>query len=261
MVNLGTKVIGKSLKVLLGEKSSQSVQSRMVQELAPTVTEFTKYGDIKFFCPALEPYNRAKTLLTKEPETIQWIDSMHPGEVLWDIGACVGCYSLYPALKGVTVIAFEPSPGNYYLLSKNIEINALDLFIEAYNIAFTNTTGLGIFYMSDTELGSAGHNFGVDGNDTRVALGTIGYTIDYFIEQFKPPFPQYIKIDVDGIEDRIIEGASETLKDSRLESILIEVDTSKSYYRVMCSKLKDLRFRKVEIYPITSTISNHIFTR
>jgi len=51
----------------------------------------------------------------------------------------------------------------------------------------------------------------------------IGFTIDDFIKQFQAPFPNYLKMDVDGLEVDIIAGATETLADRRLESVLIEL--------------------------------------
>ena len=51
---------------------------------------------------------RAATMLTKQPATIEWIDRFQPGSVFWDIGANVGVYTLYAALRGDTrVVAFE----------------------------------------------------------------------------------------------------------------------------------------------------------
>ena len=36
----------------------------------------------------------------EEPETLEWIDTyIKPGQVLWDIGANIGLYSLYAALN------------------------------------------------------------------------------------------------------------------------------------------------------------------
>lgn len=56
----------------------------------------------------------------------------------------------------------------------------------------------------------------------------LGFSVDDIIERFSPPFPNYLKIDVDGNEGRIIEGAGKTLSDPRLRSILIEVDESET---------------------------------
>jgi len=56
--------------------------------------------------------------------------------------------------------------------------------------------------------------------------GMIGFSVDDFIRQFHPPFPNYIKIDVDGLEWAILQGAKETLRDSRLRSLMVELSVS-----------------------------------
>ena len=54
---------------------------------------------------------RIKTFFSKEPETLQWINSFNNGDVFWDIGANVGLYSIYSQFvnKKIETIAFEPS--------------------------------------------------------------------------------------------------------------------------------------------------------
>ena len=52
----------------------------------------------------------------------------------------------------------------------------------------------------------------------------IGFTIDEFVRGFDPKFSTYVKIDVDGIENKIVEGGRKTLADSRLKSILVELN-------------------------------------
>jgi FkbM family methyltransferase len=191
---------------------------------------------IHFYCPGTLPVYRAKTLLTKEPETIQWIDGFNKGDVLWDIGANVGVYSLYAALRGSPVVAFEPSPGNYYLISKNVEINEMDTQISVYCLAFSNETGLDHFYMANMEIGGALNSFGeaIDqyGNTYSgyFKQAAVGYSIDEFVEKFDPVFPNHIKIDVDGLEGSIIDGGSTTLSDQRLKSLLVELDTERQEY-------------------------------
>jgi len=48
----------------------------------------------------LVPLWRSQTLFTKEPEMIEWIDSIDSGSTFWDIGANIGLYSIYGAVKG-----------------------------------------------------------------------------------------------------------------------------------------------------------------
>ena len=48
-------------------------------------------------------------------------------------------------------------------------------------------------------------------------------SLDDLTGKFDLPFPSHIKVDVDGIEDRIVAGAERTLEVPRLKSVLIEV--------------------------------------
>ena len=70
------------------------LSAALSEELIPTAPVETKYGTIHFFCPGRIPLFRAETFKTKEPETIEWIDSFKKNSVFWDIGANVGIYSL-----------------------------------------------------------------------------------------------------------------------------------------------------------------------
>ena len=61
---------------------------------------------------------RAETFSTKEPETLEWVDSLNENSVLWDIGANVGLYSIYAAkTRKCKVFSFEPSIFNLELLA------------------------------------------------------------------------------------------------------------------------------------------------
>jgi hypothetical protein len=54
--------------------------------------------------------------------------------------------------------------------------------------------------------------------------GLQAYSIDSLVKSKVVPFPNHIKIDVDGIEPLILAGAQETLADVRLLLIIVEVD-------------------------------------
>lgn len=219
-----------------GGNSASIIAAQLAEELAPTITLQTPHGKIRFFCPGRLPEMRATTLLTKEPETIEWIDSFSPMDVFWDIGANVGVYTLYAALRNVTCVSFEPAPGNFYLLNRNIEINGMDRRVSALCIALYDQTLLDSLFMSNTELGSALNSFAEtsDWKGRQFAASfrqaMIGFSVDDFVRQFNPPFPNHIKIDVDGIEGRIIKGAGCTLADERLKSVLVKLDSSREDY-------------------------------
>lgn len=229
-LRVGLQVSGVRVQRLLSEiLKSKDASIPLVIE-----TVMTPRGPIKFYCLGALPLWRAHTLFTKEPETIEWIDSFAEGDVLWDIGANVGIYSLYAAThRDIRVVAFEPAAGNYYLLNRNIELNGVDSRVEAYCVALSDESCLRALNMQMTELGGALSSFGdaVDnfGKQFKPSFrqGMIGYTIDGFVSTFNPPFPNHVKIDVDGIEDRIIAGAANTLAEPRLKSLSIELDSAR----------------------------------
>lgn len=221
---------------LFGSSRANLILAQMAEELPPIIIQKTEFGSIKFFCPGRLPEWRARTLLSKEPETIAWINTFKSNDTLWDIGANVGSYTLYAALKKITVLAFEPSPSNYYLLSRNVEINKMDDKISALCIAFNDSTKLDSFFMSNSELGGALNSFGEAVNwQGKPFVATLkqtmlGFSIDDFIQKFNPPFPNHIKIDVDGIENKIVMGAQKTLADKRVKTVLIELDSNREDY-------------------------------
>jgi FkbM family methyltransferase len=239
--------------------------------MIPILLVKTKYDTIKFYCPGIGAISRAESLFSKEPETIRWIDSFKNNEIFWDIGSNIGVYSLYAARKGHQVLSFEPAPANYNVLNKNIEINKLDNKISAYCLALNDKTKLDIFNMYSTEVADALNSFGraidAQGNSYIPVFkqAMMGINMDSFIEQFKPSFPNHIKIDVDGNEDYIIKGCLNTLKDKRLKSILIELDsTREEYSNEIFNTLINSGFtllRKDNISKYFPTMMNYIFVR
>lgn len=217
----------------------------------------TKYGSVKFYCENKRTIKRAERLLISEPETIGWIDTFVKGDVLWDIGANIGCYSLYAALiPGIKVLAFEPAFINYYILNRNIEINKMDDRILSFCIALSDYVELDYFYLFNTESATSHHNFtepvGYKGDKfiPKFRQGMVGYPIDFFIEQFNPDFPTHIKIDVDGLEDNILDGAVNTLQDKRLKSVLVELDTNqKERYHHILKTFEDAGMKHLPLYP------------
>ena len=95
---------------------------------------------------------RAASFETKEPETIDWIRTFKAEESLLDIGANIGIYSLYAALKGINVIALEPDALNYALLNLNIRVNNFGKKIVAYSIAMHDVTKFSKFNLMHGEV-------------------------------------------------------------------------------------------------------------
>ena len=172
---------------------------------------------------------RANTFSTKEPETLEWIEGMEEGSCFWDVGANIGLYSIYGSkLKNLKVFSFEPSVFNLELLCRNINNNNLTNQINVVPIAMSNKNGFNAIYHSNEEWGGAlsvfGEDFGTNGKKLSVTFKylTLGFKADEFLKIKGFIQPDYIKIDVDGIEHLILNEAQETL--SKTKSVLVEIN-------------------------------------
>jgi FkbM family methyltransferase len=190
---------------------------------------------------------RAQTLRTKEPITIQWLESFNEDDVFVDIGANMGLYSLWAAKnKNTKTYAFEPESQNYALLNQNIFINELSHKVKAYCLSLSDKIGMGDFYLTELMPGSSCHQFdsivNYKGEPTKFAFeqGSFGVTLDYLVDNNMIAQPTHIKIDVDGLEHRIILGAIKTL--SKVKTLLIEVNTNSEEHQTMIKVLNALGF-------------------
>ena len=114
--------------------------------------------------------HRAETLLTKEPETIAWIDRFDAGDVFYDIGANVGIYSLYAAAtKSVEVVSIEPYYKNFYRLVGNIVENQFESIVPLA-VGLGPTTGVQVLEVPDTRFGSSGSQLGQAVDDSGAAF-------------------------------------------------------------------------------------------
>jgi FkbM family methyltransferase len=171
----------------------------------------------------------------KEPFTIEWIHNrVGAGEVLYDIGANVGAYSLVAAKKpegGARVFSFEPSYASITSLCANVILNDLGDRVTPMPIALSDRTAMNVFSLRDLEPGAARHALGSADTEEGPAVyqqPVMTFRLDDLVESFGLPRPHHIKLDVDGGELAVLDGASRTLSSPTLQSMLIEVSTSLS---------------------------------
>ena len=208
--------------LILGEKISKSMKKKTCVIVHQSV-------DLKFFVPDELNDWRAITFASKEPETLAWIDTFENSSVFWDVGANIGLYSLYAAQKkSCKVVAIEPSIFNLEILAKNIALNKAERLVTIFPIALTNQNSQGLFSMSSDEVGGAlstfGKEYGYDGKklDFKFQFQGIGMRMDNAVDLWGLDQPDYVKVDVDGIEHLVLEGFGEKLK--KVKSLLIEVN-------------------------------------
>ena len=217
---------------------------------------------IIFFCPSQRSFSRVQSLYTKEPETLNWMDSFKPNNseniVFWDIGANIGLYSIYAAVKfkDIEIISFEPSTSNTRTLSRNISINNLESKISIFPLALSDKENI-ISYFNETKFSEGGSisNFNsnidyrgeiVEENQIKNKYNLFGTSIDNLILNKILKVPNYIKIDVDGIEHLILKGAENLLKNKNLKELSIEMNpTYVKQYEFINNIMEGNNFKKV----------------
>jgi len=180
-----------------------------------------------------------------EPNTIQWIQNFEKDDLLFDIGANVGMFTIFAAINRKTrVIAFEPSINESRILNYNLFINKLgDLVKILGGIALSDSEGFDTLYIQ--QFGDYGGNFLGESKDEYLRQvpmefkqGCFKTTIDQLVFEHELGYPDHIKIDVDGIEHLIIEGATKTLSNRIPKSINLEVNKSLRQHFAMLEKIQ-----------------------
>jgi FkbM family methyltransferase len=187
-------------------------------------------SDIFLNCNSKTEYFTRANSCKKEPETIDWLEkNISPGDVFYDVGANVGAYTMvaHKVCNKIKVYSFEPSYSTFSDLVGNILLNEMQEDVFPINIALSESTSINYFNYSSLDAGEAAH--------------TYGEAIDYVGKSFVPVLRQYmasyslddvvkyiesptvLKIDVDGIEEGILRGAENTLKNGNVRTVLVEL--------------------------------------
>ena len=210
---------------------------------------------------------------SKEPETVEWIEKfVAPGDVVYDVGANVGAYSLIidRHTRGTAkVVAFEPSFSNFAQLCNNIKLNSCGRSIVPLYVALSNTTGVFEFNYTSTLPGHALHALGKslnqkgDAFSPEFSLQMLSYRMDDLVEIFRLPKPNHIKLDVDGIEHDILLGACGCLSAPSMKSICVEIEPTMESAQRILGLLARCGFRKwcERSHGTGSDTTNCIFVR
>lgn len=176
-----------------------------------------------------EYHNRARDSYTGEPDMVQWLQShIRPGDVLWDVGANVGAYSLLAAKlePSLSVVAFEPYIPTFSHLWENISVNHIENQVVPLCMALSDKNALSKLGVHDSRAGSSEHVLGGEGFELYQFSSAV--TGDVAVSMLGVKAPTLIKIDVDGYEVNVLKGMAEILGVSTLRSCIVEVERGKT---------------------------------
>ena len=145
------------------------------------------------------------------------LEAVQPGSALWDIGAYIGSYSIVSAKKEPTskIVAFEPNLPTFQKLTDNVISNKVSSQIDCLQIAISDHDGEEILHVEN----SSGQCPSLE--DVHRFKGTQKVTtrrIDSLVADGWPA-PNIIKIDVEGAEEKVIDG----LGSIRPDHIFVEI--------------------------------------
>lgn len=169
-----------------------------------------------------------RELFWKGPEKFEFtsifIKLIQKMDVFLDVGTNIGYYSILggkfnPDLK---VIAFEPSEGAKLYACENVKINKLESIIKVESLALSNKTEKLDFYNVTNPKFPTIHNLSGEHNLTAskdkikyVKAKADGIMLDQYFNEHKLKKADLIKIDTEGSEYLILEGAQKVLDTHR----------------------------------------------
>jgi FkbM family methyltransferase len=204
---------------------------------------------------------------TGEFETWDWFHLsrlIRPDSVVCDVGANFGFYSVMIGRQLVPpgrVFAFEPSAETLSRLRTNIRLNRLERVVTVMPIAISDRQGVGYLANAKPEyLGNARDNSGsraLSSEGEKISLDTL----DHVCSEQKLTRVDLIKIDVEGHEMPVLEGATQTIRRFKPALVLecndVALQNSGSSAEEMNDKLHSMGYRlffprRKQLVPFTS---------
>lgn len=145
---------------------------------------------------------------------------IQPGDEVFDIGANMGIYTIWMSgfISKGTIHSFEPDPGNFERLQKNIAVNNLQTRVIANKKAAGDVDGELAF-----TKGLDGENHIVD-HDFKNSVTILSQKIDSYVLQHHIRAISYMKIDVEGFEYAVLKGADMVLANKKIDIIQLEIN-------------------------------------
>lgn len=167
-------------------------------------------------------YPLLKSGIYEEYETETFKNLLQSNTIFIDIGANIGYYTLIAAskIKDGQIYSFEPVKANYKLLTKNIKINNINN-VKAFQKAISNRNGKIKIFIDGTNLGnhSLAKNNVIDKTES-TEVETI--RLDSFFNNLEEIIEEdfLIKIDTQGAEGLIVEGAHNLLLNKNIKILM-----------------------------------------
>lgn len=166
---------------------------------------------------------------------------LRPDDCFYDVGANVGAYSILASQHGrCEVHSFEPHPQTFDSLARNIAIQKYSGNVHLHNTAIGNSDGV-IRLTADHDT----VNHVAEGD----VKGSLLVKISSLCRMALNP-PTLMKVDVEGFELQVLQGAERLLENRKLKAVIVEVNGLSKRYGVDCESV-DKYLRSFGFLPYT----------
>jgi FkbM family methyltransferase len=208
----------------LGRFVSWQIGSRLVP--GPVLMEFVNGSRLVVSRGTPAVTGNLYTRLHEFPEMAFVLHAIRAGELFVDVGANIGAYTVLAAsIPGVRCAAFEPAPETFARLTENIRVNDFGSRVQANQLAAGAEDGEIVFTKG---LDSVNHVVGPDDNP-RDGIAVAVRRLDTVLRSENPVV---MKIDVEGYEMRVLQGAEALLKNDALIAVILEMNGSGAHYGI-----------------------------
>lgn len=205
-----------------------TIRARVFDQLQPVEAVEIGGQQLRLHVPDRHSVYWARHAADSEPETIAWIAGFKPGQTVIDVGANVGLYALLAAARGAgRVVAVEPNPYSFAVLTRNVGVNRLEPVVVPVYAALSNQNGLVALQLSGPGAGTAGNSAhpATDGGGPVLPC----LRLDDLVALLGLTEVHHLKIDVDGLEPEILEGGIDLLARPEMESVFVEFNDENSH--------------------------------
>jgi FkbM family methyltransferase len=190
--------------------------SKLIELVTPDVQSRDVGGvSVKYRTESYASWERLRTFEGELSVMEQFSEDISDGDVVWDVGANMGTYTCLAGkcADDVTVVSFEPIPGNVERLKTNAELNGINSIVREEALDETD----GEMSLSSGQGGDGQYSF-TDGEEGIMVPTS---RADTLVEQGSVPQPSVVKIDVEGAEVRVLRGMKSVLE--RTDYVYVEV--------------------------------------
>ncbi len=148
---------------------------------------------------------------------------VEPSDTIIDIGAHIGSETILLASKlgkKGKIFSFEPTPSTFAELQQNISINTFSSQVYLEQLVVSRSNSIAKFYLGET---SETNSLGEDPNAKSITLQCV--TLDRYALKKHIKHINLLKVDVEGFESDIMQGARKLLQNHQIDCMVIEINS------------------------------------